>query len=328
MKKLSQKFNVGILFTLLLSGVLTVAAIAEPASSDSSSLKSLEIIQLKVQGLFRTVRIYRPRHLPQHPALVLALHGTGGDGERLRRLTGGAFEDVADKYGFILAYPDALGKQWNDCRTSAPYHHTLQAVDDIAFLRAVVHHVKGVLGQDLSAVFAVGYSNGGHLVFRIAYEAPTDFTAVAAFGAHLPVPEQCDCVGSATAVPIVLVSGTDDPVNPWAGGEVRTPLGTSPGRVISANATAAHFRQVADVSSPPVVVRYADSDTSDGAWVETHVWGDEGHPQVELITVHGGGHTLPHPTAPFPVEIVGRTCRDVNGAEMIWKFFAQQLPGE
>lgn len=43
------------------------------------------------------------------------------------------------------------------------------------------------------------------------------------------------------------------------------------------------------------------------------------------MTVRGGGHALPHPTAPFPQEIVGRTNRDLDGAREIWAFFARHL---
>jgi poly(3-hydroxybutyrate) depolymerase len=50
-------------------------------------LEALPVEYLQVQGLRRAVRFYRPDQLADRPALVLALHGGGGDGERFRRFT-------------------------------------------------------------------------------------------------------------------------------------------------------------------------------------------------------------------------------------------------
>jgi polyhydroxybutyrate depolymerase len=302
-------------------------AIGEEVSSRqaASTLIPLEPQHLLVQGLHRVVRLYQPESLAEHPALVIALHGSGGDGERFRHLTDGAFDRLADQHGWLVAYPDALGRQWNDCRALAPYHSALAGVDEVTFLRTVVGHAGEVTRRDLADVFVVGYSNGGHLVFRLTLEAPSDFTAFAVIGAHLPVPGERDCVASKRPVSILLVSGTDDPINPWAGGQVRSPAGTSPGQVVSADATAAYFRKLAGIAGEPVVERYPDRDTTDGAWVETRRWAATGGAEVEMMVVHGGGHTLPHPTAPFPTNLVGKISRDINGARTIWSFFARHL---
>jgi polyhydroxybutyrate depolymerase len=232
---------------------------------------------------------------------------------------------LADRHGFLVAYPDALGGQWNGCRVRAPYHAALVGIDEIAFLRAVVRRIKEISQRNLAGVFAVGYSNGGHLVFRLALEAPGDFDAFAAIGAHLPVAEERDCDSSDMPVPIFLVSGTEDPINPWAGGEVRPPSGRSLGHVLSAEATAQYFRTLAGVTNVPTIERHADRDAKDGVQVETRRWPARGRGEIVIMVMHGGGHTLPHPTARFPVDLVGRTSRDLDGASAIWDFFARHL---
>lgn len=288
-------------------------------------VEPLPVQYVHVQGLRRAVRFYRPERLAARAALVIALHGGGGDGERFRRLTDGAFDRMADEHGFLVAYPDALGGQWKGCRARAPYHDALAGVDEIAFLRAVVRSAEELIGRELAGVFAVGYSNGGHLIFRLALEAPGEFTALAAIGAHLPVPEERDCASSAASVSILIVSGTGDPINPWAGGEVRPPGGGLFGHVLSAEATTAHFRSLAGAPDEPTIQKHTDRDTEDGARVETRRWVGGGRHEVELMIVHGGGHTLPHPSAPFPIDLVGRTSRDLDGAREIWDFFARHL---
>lgn len=310
---------------LLIQGLPSGAGQQNTERPVSDNPQSLQVVYLQVQGLRRTVRFYQPEHLADRPALLLALHGSKGDGARFRRFTNRAFERMADEHGFLVAYPDALGGQWNDCRMTAAYHAALTGVDDIAFLQAVARRAEEMAGKQLAGIFAVGYSNGGHLLFRAAFEHPSEFTALAVIGAHLPLQGEHACRPRNKAVPIFFVSGTDDPVNPWAGGEVRIPGGGAPGRVRSAEDSAAYFRKLAGAQETPVVRMYPDRDTTDGARVETRRWvGNEGV-EVVLMVVHGGGHTLPYPTAKFPAQFVGGTSRDVDGAKIIWDFFANQL---
>lgn len=290
---------------------------------EARTFEPLTVKYLRVQGLRRAVRFYRPSTMPERPALVLALHGSGGDGERLRRLTDRALERVADQNGFLVAYPDALGGQWHDCRAKAPHATALAGLDDIEFLRVVASKSQAIAGGPLAGVFIVGYSNGGHLAFRAALEDPDAFTAFATIGAHLPVPEECACYSSDAPVSILLMSGTEDPINPWEGGVVQSPSGEVLGSVLSAKATAHYFRDLLHAAHDPVRKRHTDHDPDDGTWLETLRWKGQGRHEVELLAVHGGGHSLPHPTAPFPAKLVGRTSRDADGAELIWDFFTR-----
>lgn len=316
----------GVLASSCLLGAVGTVTGQQTAPERSVGLPDpLPLEYLQVQGLRRAVRLYMPERLADRPALVLVLHGSGGDGERFRRFTATAFERLADTHGFVVAYPDALGGQWNDCRSRAPYHLALAGIDEIAFLRAVVRRAQAAVGRDLAGTFAVGYSNGGHLVFRLAFEAPQDFLALAAIGAHLPVPEERDCHSSGTPVSILIASGTEDPINPWAGGNVQLPGGISLGGVLSAAQTTEYFRTLAGITGEAVTHQHPDRDTNDGASVETQRWLGAANREVVLMVTHGGGHTLPHPDAQFPIEVVGRTSRDIDGANEIWEFFSRHL---
>ncbi len=287
----------------------------------------LPIEHLKVQGLRRDVRFYRPARLAENPSLVIVLHGGGGDGERFRRLTDGAFDQLAEDEGILIAYPDALGGQWNGCRRRAPYHSALEGIDELAFLRSVVRRAEESIEGKLSGVFVVDYSNGGHLVFRLALEDPGEFDAFATIGAHLPAAEDRDCTPSGAPVPMFLISGTADPINPWGGGDVRPPGGGSLGRVLSAERTATYFLALAGSADGPTVERHEDLAIDDGVRLETYRWAAGEGTEILLMKMNGGGHTLPYPTAKFPAEVVGRTSRDLDGARAIWDFFARHRPG-
>jgi polyhydroxybutyrate depolymerase len=294
------------------------------AGWSAAAIEPLPVEFLEVQGLRRAVRFYQAQHLAARPALVIALHGGGGTGERFRLLTDRAFEKLADEQGFVVAYPDAIGGHWNGCRSKAPYHEALRGIDDIAFLRAVERRAEELVGWDLSGIFAVGYSNGGHMIFRLALETPEAFTALAAIAANLPVPEELDCRASHKPVSIFLVEGTQDPINPWAGGTVTPPGGGSLGQVLSAEATAHYFEQMLGHAAAPSIEPQPDRDAHDGTRVDLRRRRGEGH-EVVLMTVHGGGHSLPLPSGHFPADIVGPTSRDLDGARVIWSYFAQHL---
>jgi poly(3-hydroxybutyrate) depolymerase len=45
---------------------------------------------------------------------------------------------------------------------------------------------------------------------------------------------------------------------------------------------------------------------------------------VNLIVVHGGGHTIPQDRFAFP-RLYGRTSTEVNAPQEIWSFFERQL---
>lgn len=304
---------------------LVIPLLAAALAAPPDALAPLPVEQIPVQGLTRAVRFYRPAAAAPQAPLVIALHGSGGDGERFRRLTNGAFERLADKHGFVIAYPDALGGHWRDCRARAPYQAALEGVDDVAFLRAVAKRGAGIAGGRPSAVFVVGYSNGGHLVFRLAAEAPDAYDGFAAVGAHLPVEDEFGCAEPRAPVSMFLVSGTEDPINPWGGGDVRLPSGAALGRVHSADATAAFFRQLAGIGDDaPVIHRHMDRDLSDGTTVEARRWTNGGHEVVSLV-VQRGGHVLPLPAGGFPEDMVGRTNRDVDAARLIWEFFERRM---
>lgn len=288
--------------------------------------RPLPVEQLEVQGLARTVRFYVPADIPDDPALIIALHGGGGDGARFRRLTNRAFESAAEEHGLVIAYPDGLGGHWNGCRSRAAYRPALAGVDDGAFLRAVVGRAEKIVRRELAGVFVVGYSNGGHLVFRLALETPAAFDAYAVIGASLPIPAQRGCRNSGKGVSILLVSGTHDPINPWEGGRVEAPGGAELGSVVSVRATISHFVRLAAPFAPPQVVRYEDRLPDDGTRVEARRWVSTGGTEVVWMIVRGAGHTLPHPEASFPASLTGATSRDIDGASEIWKFFARQLP--
>lgn len=277
-------------------------------------------VVLSVAGVERTATLRIPARLGSPATAVVLLHGVGGDGERLRRFTSGSFERAADELGFALVWPDALAGVWSDGRVTGARS---DSPDDVAFLRELLAHVELVLGEPLERRFAAGYSDGGQMALRLSLEAPELLDGAAAIAALLPVEDDLGFAPGDGLVPTLLVAGTEDAIHPFAGGDVRAPVGPRRGRVRPALEGAAWLAQRAGHAGEPRRELWPDRDPSDGTRVEGLRWSAPGRPEVALLIVHGGGHALPLPRSAFP-PVVGRVGRDVDGAREVLAFFERQ----
>lgn len=280
---------------------------------------------IRVGNLDRTYLYYVPANLSRNASLLLAFHGSSMDASLMRVATGYEFESLADQNGFIVVYPDGSQKSWNDCRIIATLPAKTANVDDVGFVHALIGKFRADYGIDPSRVFGMGYSNGGHLAFRLAFELADEITAIAVAAASLPTEDNFGCRTSGKPIPVHITQGTNDPISPFNGGEVSLPSfpDTRLGTVRSAQATAEYFAKLNGQTSPPKTTRLPHLDASDPTSVDRTIWNDAGKPEVVLITVNGGGHVVPQLKMAFPAS-VGRVTGDVDGPVEIWGFFARQ----
>jgi polyhydroxybutyrate depolymerase len=279
---------------------------------------------LPVGGSLRHFRWYRPDTVAVAPPLVFVLHGSMGDGRLARRSTYYEFDRLADRHGFLAVYPDGFEQHWNDCRAAAPYSANTQNIDDVAFFSAMIDHFVAEQHANPQRVYATGISNGGQMSYRLALELPERMAAVAAVAASLPDDANLDCVKSGRAVAVLVMNGTEDPMNPYAGGPAALHgIWGNRGTVLSTDATVAYFAELAGHRGPAHAVAYPDVATHDDSRAELRTFRDGPGPEVALIAVEGGGHTFPHPFHRFP-RLVGETNADLDGAAEIWRFFADK----
>ncbi|MBK6509003.1 MAG: hypothetical protein IPG06_05705 [Haliea sp.] len=57
---------------------------------------------------------------------------------------------------------------------------------------------------DRRRVYATGHSKGGHMAYRLAFEMPGQFAAVALISANIPIPGNLDCEQSGQPVPVAI----------------------------------------------------------------------------------------------------------------------------
>jgi polyhydroxybutyrate depolymerase len=271
----------------------------------------------------RTYLTYVPRGLAKGAPLVVVMHGSGESGSQLRVETGYGFERLADERGFAVVYPNAYEGYWNACNIVGDYSANQLNIDDVGFLTRMVDKLVGEIGVDPGRVFAAGSSRGGHMAFRLALEAPSRFRAVAAVSANVPTPDNFKCGHSAQDTSSVMImNGTKDPINPFAGGEVRLFGLLKRGTVRSSRESGQYFADLNHIAGAPET---SETQVADGVRVERVFWRDNSNVEVELVAIHGGGHGIPQPYQRRP-RILGPSPKEPNGPEVIWAFFERQRP--
>lgn len=276
----------------------------------------------------RAYRIHVPESYDGSEAvpLVLMMHGGGGDADQGSKM---GMTPVADKHNFIVVYPEGMNKHWNDGRDSVRYREQDSKIDDVAFIRVLIDSIQTEFKIDKKRVFATGASNGGFMSQRLAIEMSDVFSAVGVIIATMGEPLD-KTFKPKNPVSILYMNGTDDPINPYEGGEVTVRIlprlqrnQPSRGKEISTDdAVNLWLKRNGLTGVEPRVNSLPDTDKMDGCTVESRIWtGGESGTSVALYRVVGGGHTIPGGPQYLPKRLVGNTCGDFNGVETIWQFF-------
>ena len=294
---------------LLVAALVSLAAVVGRDAGTQSG-------KLRFDGRDRTYLLHLP---PGHPAknlpLVIVLHGSGGRGRGMERLTG--LSPLADREGFAAVYPDGLWRNWNDGRSKIAFPRT----DDAGFLIALIDRLTRAGTADPHRVYVAGISNGGMMAQRLACEAPDKIAAVASIAATLPEKIEADCK-PARPVSMLFIHGTKDPLVPYTGGEITSPHGIPSGsRVFSLDATARFWASRDGCADAPESSSLPDK-AGDGTTVRVvdyHSCRDRS--AVEAYTVEGGGHTWPGGLQYLPQFLIGKTSRNLNADETMWEFF-------
>lgn len=315
-------------FAYGLLGLITVGALLfwyfiyspEPEAPQLSG--TLTKATIEVGGLTRTYRSYVPKGLPKGAPLLFVMHGSGQNGAQIRIETGYEFERLADRHGFAVVYPNARSFDWNDCSKVGDFSFKGREVDDVGFLSALAGRLSEELELDRKRVFATGVSSGGLMSLRLALEAPDKFRAVAAVSANLPAAENFKCKPSGQASSVMLMNGTKDPLVPYAGGESSLfGLFFKAGMLRSSRESADYFAGQNKISLTPAMTLSINGD----AQVGRALWRNDSKLEVELVTIHGGGHGLPQAYWRRP-RLLGPSPMAPNGAAIIWDFFDGQRP--
>jgi polyhydroxybutyrate depolymerase len=299
------------LLGILISSALSWAFAARPAK-----------LTLSHDGLERKYLFYSPpfKLTPSDlKPLLLALHDGGGTHRGMVRLTKSRFNELANRDGFFVVYPQGIGKAWNDGRGDLVSEAHRRRIDDVGFFRALIEYLVSKHPIDSNRVFVTGISNGGLMSFRLACSLPDKIRAIAPVTASIPSAILPLCRSEST-VSLALFNGTDDPLVPYYGGQIMV-FRKQRGEVLSTDETIGIWLTKNRCTPEPKVTALPDL-TKDGTRVTKTEYNQcVAGSKVVLYRIEGGGHTWPGGRRYLPVRLIGRTSRDINACDEIWSFF-------
>jgi polyhydroxybutyrate depolymerase len=273
-------------------------------------------------GLERQYILYQPSFKTEHSSarpLLLVLHGGGGTNRGMLRLTNRRFNELADRDGFFVVYPQGIDNSWNDGRPDKISDAHRKGIDDVGFLRALIEDLITHYPIDTKRIFVTGISNGGLMSFQLGCSLPDTIRAIAPVTAQIPAAIAPLCY-SESAVSLVVFNGTADPLVPYNGGQIEV-FSRQRGVVLSTDETI-HIWRRKNRCSPEAVIAELPDVAADGTRVTKIEYSQcKNESKVVLYRIEGGGHTWPDGRQYLPVKWVGRTSRDINGCDEIWRFF-------
>jgi polyhydroxybutyrate depolymerase len=261
-----------------------------------------------IEGHYRTFLFDKPAINYAKKSLLFVLHGSGGSGAQI--MTGAKkLAAIAESENILMVYPDGYLHFWNECRKASTAIANKENINEEDFFNSMIQYFKKKYGIDTHRVFAVGTSGGGHMAYKLALTMPTKIKAITAIIANLPDSKNMDCLASGTAIPVMIINGTNDPVNPYNGGEVKIP-GTVLGTVLSTDETFHYWAELAGYKGEPIKELLPDVDPTDGKTIESYLYQEKGKPEIKLLKVIGGKHDYPN---------------DIDVYLEAWKFMKRQI---
>lgn len=231
----------------------------------------------------RPAMVVRPNTVPESAPLIVLLHGYTSSAAAQDVYLG--VSRVARTMGVFVLLPngtvDGDGSPfWNATPACCDFGNT--GVDDVGYLRDLVHEAVDRLPIDPTRVYFIGHSNGGFMSYRMACEMSDEIAAIVVLAGS-------DYASATACVPTAPVSvfhmhGTDDDTILYAG-----QTGGYPGAVEVTERWAAH----ADCNADPVTLDGALDWISSIDGAETDVIRYDGCAtgfNVQLNRINGAGH--------------------------------------
>ena len=255
---------------------------------------------------YRTFHFYQPQQ--KNCALIFALHGSGGNAKQMIKFAA-KLESASHATGALVVYPEGYKRYWNECRKAATSAANTENIDENAFFALMITYFKTRHQADDSKVFAIGFSGGGHMAYKLALTMPHQFRGITAIVANLPVERNMDCGELKKPIAVMIINGTKDPVNPYNGGEVNVE-GVVLGKVRSTEQTLKYWAAVNGYKGKPADAMMPDKNPTNKISIEKYSYTDKVRPDVVLYKVTNGLHELPVGMDAFLVS---------------WEFFRQQM---
>jgi polyhydroxybutyrate depolymerase len=263
-------------------------------------------------GITREYLVHVPQSYHGTPTpLLVALHGGGGSADFQADDSKYKLISKSEQAGFIAVFPNGYSRlpsgvlaTWNagTCCGAAQKNN----VDDVGFIREVIHRIEKQANVDPKRVFATGMSNGAMMSWRLACEAP-EIRAIA------PVEGTDNTTGRcAPSHPVAVIEfhAADDPNVPFDGG-----IGVGPSHTDFASVPATQAKWVQLNHATETARREL---TVSGAHCDVHAAKPGGAP-VELCVTDTGGHSWPGGGTQQGRK---QPSMAISANDLMWSFFS------
>jgi polyhydroxybutyrate depolymerase len=292
------------LFASSALGAQDTSATCDPAAAAKTGMSS---VQLESSEVTRNYLLYvPPSYDPATPTpLILSFHGRSSNA--LQQSVLSEWQPIADENGFIVVYPNALGRpsQWN---TIPPTRR--RPNEDLIFITDLIDSLSTQFCLDPARIFVNGMSNGGGMSNFLACTLSDRIAAMGGVsGAYIGTEGRCD---PPRPVPVIAFHGTADTVVTYAGG----PSESFDYNFPSVPGWAADWAAHNGCDDTPIDIP-ATGDVSGIQYTNC-----DDNADVIFYTIDGGGHTWAG-GFPLPESIVGKTSTDIEATATMWDFFVQ-----
>ncbi|HYX46662.1 MAG TPA: PHB depolymerase family esterase [Sphingomicrobium sp.] len=263
-------------------------------------------------GITREYLVHVPKSYRGAPSpMLIALHGGGGDSDFQADDSKYRIIGKSEQAGFIAVFPNGYSRwpsgilaTWNAGTCCGPA--AKDKIDDVGFIREMIHRVERQARIDPRRIFATGMSNGAMMSWRLACEAP-EIRAIAPVAGSDNTPS---CTPQ-RPVPIIEFHALNDDHVPFNGG--KGDLSVAQVDFVSVPATQAKWVRLnrADARANRVL-------SVSGAHCDLHRARAGGAP-VELCVTDGGGHSWP---GGGTQEGHKQPSRAISANDLMWHFFS------
>jgi polyhydroxybutyrate depolymerase len=189
----------------------------DPSQAVAINAITTQTIEITTSSGTRTAVVHVPvLSADARPALLIALHGSSSSGAALEDTSG--LDDVADRHGFIVAYPDGAlidgDRSWNSGQCCEPA--TSAQVDDVRFLGTAIDALMAAYPIDRNRVFVIGHSNGAIMAQELACRMADRVAAVVSVSGALDDSAACN---PSQPVSVLEIHGTADENVPYEYGQ-------------------------------------------------------------------------------------------------------------
>lgn len=170
--------------TTFLLGLILLLISNTLSAQSSPDFYNVKADSLKIGNIYRSYLYHIPKGVSKNPKIIFVLHGSTMTAKQMLDVTGFEFNILSDSLkNTIVVYPQGYETYWNDCRKPETDKANALNLNEMDFFKEIISKLVTANKWKHNSIFVVGFSNGGHLVYKLAKENPDFFKGFAVIGA-------------------------------------------------------------------------------------------------------------------------------------------------